>query len=315
MAAVKLKRRLALAFPPAQNVAAGPVRQPVRRGGELMLKGINYWAFVPMAGEPPLNPLEAMRYARELGYDSFELTVEAEGMLSLSTTRADAERIRKEAEKIGILLPTLASGLAWSASPTHPKAEVRDKAASHSLKVIEIASWLGVKTVLYLPGMVSASFVPDFEPQPYDAVDQRAREALKRIIPTAEKLGITLGVENVWNRYLLSPLEMRDFIDSFQSPHVRSYFDVGNVMLYGHPEHWIAILGKRIAAVHMKDFRVSVGGLGGFVDLLAGDVDYRKVMKAFREIGFTDAFTAEIAPGAPGAVEKALAALKLIEKL
>ena len=169
--------------------------------------------------------------------------------------------------------------------------------------------------VLYLPGMVSAPFLPGFEPQPYDVVDQLAREALKRILPTAEKLGVTVAIENVWNRYLLSPLEMRDFIDSFQSPLVASYFDVGNVMLYGHPEHWIAILGKRIAAVHLKDFRVSVGNLSGFVDLLAGDVDYRKVMNAFRSIGYQKPFTAEIAPATPGSVEKALAALTIIERL
>ena len=280
-----------------------------------MLKGINYWAFAPSPGEPPLSPLDAMRYARELGFDSFEFTVEAEGMVSLGTTRADAEKIRTEAAEIRIQLPTVASGLAWAFSPTDPKAEVRERAVSNTVKTIEIASWLGSKTILYLPGMVSAPFLPDVEPQPYDVVDQRAREALKRILPTAEKLGIMVGVENVWNRYLLSPLEMRDFIDSFQSPFVGSYFDVGNIMLYGHPEHWIGILGRRIAAVHLKDFRVGVGNLGGFVDLLAGDVDYRKVMSAFRQIGYQKAFTAEIAPGTPGSVEKALAALKIIAKL
>jgi L-ribulose-5-phosphate 3-epimerase len=280
-----------------------------------MLKGINYWAFAPAPGEPPLGPLDAMRHARGLGFDSFEFTVEAEGMVSIGTSHAEAEKIRAEAEKIRIQLPTLSSGLAWASSPTDPKAEVRDKAVSNALKTIEIASWLGAKTILYLPGMVSAPFIPDFEPQPYDVVDQRAREALKRILPTAEKLGVKVGVENVWNRYLLSPVEMRDFIDSFQSPFVGSYFDVGNVMLYGHPEHWIGILGRRIAAVHLKDFRVGVGNLNGFVDLLAGDVDYRKVMTALREVGYQSAFTAEIAPGAPGSVEKALAALKIIEKL
>jgi L-ribulose-5-phosphate 3-epimerase len=280
-----------------------------------MLKGINYWAFAPVPGESPLSPLDAMRYSRDLGFDSFELTVEAEGPMSVGTSRTGAEKIRTEAEKIGIQLPTVASGLAWASSPTDPKAEVRERAVFNALKTIEIASWLGAKTILYLPGMVSAPFIPDFEPQPYDVVDRRAREALKRILPTAEKLNVKIGVENVWNRYLLSPLEMRDFIDSFQSPFVGSYFDVGNIMLYGHPEHWIAILGRRIAAVHLKDFRVGVGTLNGFVDLLAGDVDYRKVMKAFRESGFQSAFTAEIAPGAPGSVEKALAALKIIERL
>ncbi len=280
-----------------------------------MLKGINYWAFAPARGEPRLSQLEAMRRARDLGYECFEPTMEPEGPLSLSTGRSDAERLRKEADRLGIQLPSVASGLGWTFSPSDPKAEVREKAVSSTIKTLEIASWLGAETILYLPGMVSATFIPGFEPQPYDVVDQRAREVLKRILPTAEKLGVTIGIENVWNRYLLSPLEMRDFIDSFQSPHVASYFDVGNVMLFGHPEHWIGILGKRIAAVHLKDFRVSVGNLSGFVDLLAGDVDFRKVMSEFQSIGYQKAFTVEVAPATPGAVEKALAALRIIEKL
>ena len=133
------------------------------------------------------------------------------------------------------------------------------------------------------------------------------------LLPTAERLDVRLAVENVWNRFLMSPLEMRYFIDSFESPHVGSYFDVGNVLAFGHPEDWIHTLGKRILAVHLKDFRVNVGNLDGFVDLLSGDVNYPSVMRCFREIGYDGAYTAEIVPGAPGAVEKAIAAMKIIE--
>jgi L-ribulose-5-phosphate 3-epimerase len=110
-------------------------------------------------------------------------------------------------------------------------------------------------------------------------------------------------------------VEMRDFIDSFGSPLVGSYFDVGNVMLYGHPEHWIQILGPRIFAVHLKDFRVAVGNLDGFVDLLSGNVDFKAVLCAFQQIGYDGPFTAEIVPGRAGDVDKAAAALKVIERL
>jgi len=119
----------------------------------------------------------------------------------------------------------------------------------------------------------------------------------------------------VWNRFLLTPVEMRDFIDSFQSPWIGSYFDVGNIMLYGHPEHWIEILEKRIFAVHMKDFRVNVGNLEGFVDLLSGDVDFKKVMGSLQNIGYSGPYTAEILPGYTGSVEKAIVALQIIESL
>ena len=128
----------------------------------------------------------------------------------------------------------------------------------------------------------------------------------------ASQVGVRLGVENVWNRFL-SPLEMCDFIDFFRSPWVGAYFDVANVMLYGHPEHWIELLGRRILAMHMKDFRVAVGNMDGFVDILDGDVDFVAVMAACAATGFAGPFVAEILPGRPGSVEKAAAALRVIE--
>jgi L-ribulose-5-phosphate 3-epimerase len=280
-----------------------------------MQKGINYWAFPPGRDGSPADPLEAMRAAHELGFDCFELTVEAAGLISLATTYEQAERVRHAAQALGLRLSTVASGLAWSTSPTHPDQAVRDQAVRSYEKVLEITAWLGAETSLYIPGMVSASFVPEFAPQPYDQVDLWARESLRRLLPTAERLGVRIAIENVWNRYLLSPLEMRAFIDSFGSPLVGSYFDVGNVMLYGHPEHWIQILGPRIFAVHLKDFRVAIGNLDGFVDLLSGNVDFPAVMCAFEQIGYDGPFTAEIVPGKAGDVEKAAVALKVIEQL
>jgi hexulose-6-phosphate isomerase len=280
-----------------------------------MQKGINYWAFPPTPAGEPADVLAAMRLARELGYDSFEPTVEPLGLVSLASTQADAECVREAAAALGLALPTVAAGLAWSTSPTHPDPAVRERAVRQYEQALQVAAWLGAQTLLYIPGMVSASFIPGFAPQPYDRVDAWARESLAGLLPTAERLGVSLGVENVWNRYLLSPLEMRSFIDSFGSPWVGAYFDVGNVMLYGHPEHWIPILGERILAVHLKDFKVAVGNLDGFVDLLAGDVPYPAVMQAFGAIGYAGPFTAEIVPGKLGAVERAAAALRVIEGL
>ncbi len=282
---------------------------------ESIIKAINYWAFPAKPDGSPRDPVEAMRMAKDLGFDAFELTVEAEGRLNLNTTERDAEGIRREAESIGISLITVASGLAWGTSPTDPREEVRRKAVEDYKKILDIASWLGAETILYLPGMVSAVFIPDYVPQRYDLVDKRAKEALKELIPYAEKVGVKIAVENVWNRFLLSPIEMRDFIDYFGSDYVGAYFDVGNVMLYGHPEHWIEILGERIFAVHLKDFKVNVGNLDGFVDLLDGDVNYPAVMGAFRRVGYSGPFTVEFVPGRVGAVEKAAAAIKIIERM
>jgi L-ribulose-5-phosphate 3-epimerase len=280
-----------------------------------MKKGISYWAFAPESDGKPIDPLKAMRRAKELGFECFELTVEPEGVISLKTTKEDAIRVRKEADALGMELRTLASGIAWGQSPTDPDTRVRSQAVASYARMLEICSWLGVHTLLYLPGMVSAVFVPQLPPQPYRKVDQLAKEAIRALLPSAEKHNVHLAVENVWNRFLLSPVEMRDFIDSFGSRYVSSYFDVGNVMLYGHPEDWINTLGKRITAVHMKDFRVNVGNLNGFVDLLSGDVDFHRVMQAFRDIAYSGPYTAEIVPGVIGAPEKAIAALNVIETL
>ena len=280
-----------------------------------MIKGINYWAFPPKADGTPLSGIEVLDKAVDLGFDAVEFTVDPVGAVTVETTQEEAAELKKEAEKRGVLLKTLAAGLAWGDSPTSADAAVRAKAVENAKKQLQIASWLGCDTILYLPGMVSACFVPDFEPQPYDKVKQWARESLNAVLPLAKELKVKIGIENVWNRFLLSPVEMADFIDSFDSEYVGSYFDVGNVMLYGHPEHWIKILGKRIFAVHLKDFRVEVGNLNGFVDLLAGDVNYPEVMKAFREIGYDRTFTAEYVPPTLGAAEKAAVSLKIIEKM
>ena len=105
-----------------------------------------------------------------------------------------------------------------------------------------------------------------------------------------------IGIENVWNKFLLSPLEMRDFIDKIGSDYVGSYFDVGNVVYSGYPEQWIHILGKRIRKVHFKDYRCNPGGLNCFVDLLSGDVNWRAVRQAFADIGYDGWAAGEMIP-------------------
>jgi hexulose-6-phosphate isomerase len=125
---------------------------------------------------------------------------------------------------------------------------------------------------------------------------------------------VAICIENVWNKFLLSPLEMRDFIDSFNSQMIGAYFDVGNVLLMGYPDQWIRILGKRIKRVHVKDFKLSVGTAEGFVDLLEGDVDFEAVKKALADVGYDGYVTAELLPFEPGRPEKTAQAMKNIFK-
>jgi hexulose-6-phosphate isomerase len=134
---------------------------------------------------------------------------------------------------------------------------------------------------------------------PYDLAWERATELIGGAIPQAKKLGVTLSIENVWNKFLLSPLEMAAFIDQFDDPIVGAYFDAGNALATGYPEQWIRILGKRISRVHFKDYRRAVGSVDGFVDLLSGDVDWPAVMAALREVGYTGWCAAEMIPPVP----------------
>jgi hexulose-6-phosphate isomerase len=159
-----------------------------------------------------------------------------------------------------------------------------------------MAKALGADTVLIVPGSVAVEFVPERPVVAYDVCWERGLAAMKRLAPVAEEAGVQIGVENVWNQFLLSPLEMRAFIDAVGSPYVGSYFDVGNVVYSGYPEQWIRILGKRIKKVHFKDYRRNPGGLNCFTDLLSGDVNWPEVMRAFADIGYDDWTTGEMIP-------------------
>ena len=105
-----------------------------------------------------------------------------------------------------------------------------------------------------------------------------------------------MGIENVWNKFLLSPMEMAAFIDQFESPWVGAYVDVANIAPYGYAQDWLRVLGNRVVGIHFKDFRKSVGNLDGFVDLLEGDVDWPEVMTAIEEIGYDGPLVAEMIP-------------------
>jgi len=149
-----------------------------------------------------------------------------------------------------------------------------------------------VKTLLVVPGTLAVSS-DSADHVPYDVAWERMKSAIARVVPVAAQTGVTLGIENVWNKVLLSPLEMRDFIDGFESQTVGDYLDVGNMIIQGYAEDWVRILGSRVSCVHFKDFKRKVGTSDGFCDLLEGDVNYPAVMGALRAVGYDGACIAE----------------------
>ena len=255
-----------------------------------MKKGINIWSF------PAGSIKESLILAKDAGFEGVELALNAEGELSMQSKEAELLEIKKVAEDLGLSLYSLSSGLCWDYRLSDDDPAMREKAKDMIKNQLESAKILGADTVLVIPGVVNVSFSHPEVKVAYDVVYERALEGLSALKSYAEGLKVNIGLENVWNKFLLSPMEMRDFIDKVDSEYVGSYFDVGNTLYCSYPEDWVRILGKRIKKVHFKDYRMEAGGLHGFVDLLAGDVDYPEVVRALEEIGYDDWVSAEMIP-------------------
>lgn len=257
-------------------------------------KGINYWSY---PGSPTLE--EFFKKAKRDSYDCVEPAIGDSGELHLDVTQSFCEDARALASKHGLEIRTMASGTYWSYNLASAEESDRTKALNALERMLRITSWFGASTLLTIPGAVDVFFMPEVAAQNYSLVWDHCTEGIERVLPLAKECEVAIGIENVWNKFLLSPLEMKQFIDQFDSPWVGSYFDVGNVMAFGYPDQWIAILGHRIKAVHVKDFRRAVGTVEGFVDLCEGDVPWPAVMAALRAVGYEGPLTAELIPHYP----------------
>lgn len=255
-----------------------------------MKKSISIWSFQES------DVRKCIRLAAEAGFQGIELALDLTGDVAVDTTEDELLHIKKEADNCGIQIHSVASGLYWDYSFTSNSEEERNKAYDTAVCQIRTARILGADSVLIIPGAVGVDFMKGREVIPYDTAYERALESFQKLKITAKEYEIQVGIENVWNKFLVSPLEMKTFLDQIDSPYVGAYFDVGNVVFNGYPEHWIKILGNRIKKVHFKDYRREAGGLCGFVDLLAGDVDWKAVMEAFEAVGYDGWCTAEMLP-------------------
>ncbi len=215
-----------------------------------MKKGINFWSF-----RDGTTLREAAELAAKAGFQGIEYCMSENGELGLQADEKEVMEIRRMTEDLGLEISSLASWVPWNNSLTSNNPGNRQIAKDVVRKLLETGSLLGVDTVLVVPGYVGVDFVPGSEICAYDAVYDRALEAITELEPLASELKVCMGIENVWNKFLLSPLEFRDFIDKVDSPYVGAYFDVGNVILTGYPEQWIRILGERIKKVHFKCIR------------------------------------------------------------
>ena len=182
------------------------------------------------------------------------------------------------------------AGPMWQISPTANDPSERAEAARLVRQSIAIAPDLGVDALLLVPGTCK-------EDVPYEIAWDRAQAFIRGLLPDCERHGVTLAVENVWNKMLYTPMEMRLFLDQINSPYAACYFDAGNCAAFGWPQHWVSCLGERIKRVHVKGFRSSAGrDASGFVRLLEGDIDWPAVFAGLRAIDYDGWVTVEIGP-------------------
>ncbi len=249
-----------VSFPGISNTISPPVRS--------LKKGI-MWGSIGVGK----SIMEKFQAASEAGFEGVE------PMSHLNRNEVLAAR-----DATGLKIFSVCGELHWKYPLSDPDPKIRDLGLEALKVTLGDANAYGADTILLVPGKVTETVT-------YDQCWNRCIEQIKKVIPLAEKLKVKIALENVWNNFLLSPMEAALYVDQFKSPYVAFYFDCGNVLAYGWPEQWIRILGKRIAKVHIKEYSRKIAetqgkGAGFGVRLLEGDINWPAVMKSMDEIGY-----------------------------
>jgi hexulose-6-phosphate isomerase len=212
-------------------------------------------------------------------------------------SESECSAIRKKIDDSGVFVDSIATGMSWGISPTSDDVEVRKNSIKLHQDAIRVASYLDCKALLFVPGVVKSPISPEIVR--YDRALDRLREAINQMLPIAEELDVDLCMENVWNGFFYSPIELRDFVDSFESDKLGVYLDIGNLIGYQqYPPHWIELLNSRIKRVQIKDFQENFDWTGSFsfCDLGAGDVPWKETVSALKSIQYKSTIIAEMLP-------------------
>ncbi len=206
-----------------------------------------------------------------------------------------AEEIFEASKNAKLRIHSVMNQAHWSSPLSSADPDVVARSLAGMCTSLENAHLWGSDTVLLVPAVVNAQ-------TSYREAWDRSQKQIRTLLPLAEQLHVIIGIEEVWNKFLLSPLEMARYIDDFQSPWVRAYFDVGNVVINGYPQDWIRTLGKRIVKLHLKDFTFKNDPqikkrVAEWVNLRDGEIDWKEVYRALQEVGFTGTATVELSGG------------------
>jgi len=254
---------------------AASARLPIRKAVE--------FAMLPKE----LSPVARLRLAKECGFEAVEIGTQPDPRL--------AEEYKKASDEAGLPIHSVMNMGHWQYPLTSPDPEVVARCLKGMETSLDNAKLWGAQTVLLVPGVVTPQVT-------YQQAWERSQREIRKLIPLAEQHKVIIGIEEVWNKFLLSPLEMAHYIDEFNSPWIRAYFDVGNVVLYGYPQDWIRTLGPRIIKLHIKDFTARHNKqidktVLDWVNLRDGDIDWKAVYEALKEIGYKGTATTELEGG------------------
>jgi L-ribulose-5-phosphate 3-epimerase len=233
-----------------------------------------------------LSLVDKFRLLKDLGYDGVEINAPNE------MATADVLQARDTAD---LPIHGVVNSVHWRQTLSDPDPAVRAEGLEGLRQALHDAHDYGAMTVLLVPAVVN-------EQVSYDDAYERSQVEIRKAIPLAEELGVAIAIENVWNHFLLSPLEFARYVDEFETPLVGAYFDIGNILNYGWPEHWIPILGARIMRLHAKGYsrklRDEEGPRAGFrAEIGEDDVNWAAVRQEIARLGYTGWVTAEVSGG------------------
>ena len=227
---------------------------------------------------------ERFALAKDIGFDGIEMQTMED--------QAAAEQVAHASQETGLVIHSVMNMAHWKYPISSPDPDVvRKSVAGMKTSLTNAALWKA-EIVLLVPAVVNPA-------TSYADAWARSTQVIKeQLVPLADGFKVKIGIEEVWNKFLLSPLEFTRYIDEFRSPWIKAYMDVGNVVLYGYPQDWIRTLGKRISRLHLKDFRVDrESGKFEWKNIGEGDIDWVEVRKAFADVGYDGWMTTEISGG------------------
>jgi L-ribulose-5-phosphate 3-epimerase len=263
------RRQILAAAPFLAAAAAAPARLSIRKAVE----------FSMLPGKIPV--LDRFQIAKDAGFEAIECPTTPDA--------SAAEEILAASRKTSLPIHSVMNSEHWRSPLSSADPAVVEKSLDGMRTSLHNAKLWGADTVLLVPAVVNPETT-------YAQAWERSQRQIRKLIPLAEELKVIIGIEEVWNKFLLSPLEFARYIDEFNSPWIRAYFDIGNVAIQAYPQDWIRTLGKRIVKLHVKDFSFKKR-LAEFTPLLEGEIDWRAVHAALVEIGYQGTATVELSGG------------------